>query len=285
MRTSPAALALLITLGIYGSVEGVGCDAAASDPLLGPLTAQRSSDGMTISGTIRNVPAGTKMWVEIIHEPGGPDKPVSGPEDDHVMVNSDGKFQATIVQTSIRDPSGAAFRSGTYRIMIESHFSSVWQTTDVLRKAGVGLDSQGRSDIYTDPKAIPESPDFKPNDPEFPKAGRYLSVIRDVRLESLPADRAAIEAVKGATLLVQGKGRSSLTVGKSVEWFASLGPSGGFKPIAWSAATGSGGKWIITLDCIDGEKQTKAQWSYDPKSKDVRYLDPAAKTLSYVPVD
>jgi hypothetical protein len=277
-----AALTLVLMLGIYGPVQAVARNAAASGSLLGPLTAQRTADGMTISGTIRNIPAGTKMWVEIIHEPGGPEKPVSGPEDDHVIVNSDGKFQATILQASILNPSGAAFRSGTYRIMIESHFSSGWQTIEVLRKAGVELDSQGRSDIYTDPKSIPESPDFKPNDTEFPKAGRYLSVTREVNLGSLPADQTAVEAVKSAILLVQGEGLSSLPVGKSVEWFAK---AGGFKPVAWSAQLGPDGKWVITLDCIDGEKPTKAQWSYDPKSNTVRYLDHLAKTVSYVPAD
>jgi hypothetical protein len=280
MRNPRAALALVLMLGIYGPVQAVTRNAAASGSLLGPLTTQRTADGMTISGTIRNIPAGTKMWVEIIHEPGGPEEPVSGPEDDHVIVNSDGKFQATI-QASILHPSEAAFRSGTYTILIESHFSSGWQTTDVLRQAGVELDSQGRSDIYTDPKAIPESPDFKPNDPEFPKAGRYLRVIREVNLGSLPADQAAVEAVKSAILLVQGEGLSSLPVGKSlsVEWFAKVG---GFKPVAWSAQLGPDGKWVITLDCIDGEKPEKAKWSYDPKSKTVRYLDHLAKTVQTV---
>jgi len=158
----------------------------------------------------------------------------------------------------------------------------VWQTVDVLRKAGVELDSQGRSNIDTDPKAIPESPDFKPNDPEFPSAGRYLSVIREVSLESLPANQAAVEAVKSATLLVQGEGLSSLPVGKSVEWFAKVG---GFKPVSWSAQLGPDGKWVITLDCIDGDNPKKTQWSYDPRSKAVRYLDHIAKIISYVPAD
>jgi hypothetical protein len=277
MRMSLAALTLMLILAIYSPTQAAESSAAASGSLLGPLVAQRSSDGMTISGMIRKLPAGTKMWVMIIHEPGGPQKAVSGPEDDHVLVNSEGKFEA-----NIHNPSSAAFKPGNYRVTIESHFTSGWQTADVLRKAGVQLDRQGRSSIYTDPKAIPESPDFKPFDTEFPNAGRYLKAVREVSLGVPPLDQAAIEGVKRATLLVQGKGRSSLPVGQSVQVFAK---AGGFTPTAWSAAPGPDSKWVVTLDCIDGGKPTKAQWSYDPRSKIVKYLDHAAKTLSYVPAD
>jgi hypothetical protein len=71
MRNQRAALTLVLMLAIYGPVQAVARNAAAFGSLLGPLTAQRTADGMTISGTIRDIPAGTKMWVEIIHEPGG----------------------------------------------------------------------------------------------------------------------------------------------------------------------------------------------------------------------
>lgn len=94
MRTPPVALALVLTFAIFAPVQAGARDAAASGSLLGPLTAQRSSDGMTISGTIRKIPAETLIWVDIIHEPGGPERPVSLHEDAHVIVNAEGKFQA-----------------------------------------------------------------------------------------------------------------------------------------------------------------------------------------------
>jgi len=243
--------------------------------LVGSLIAERSGSGLTISGMTNGLPAGTKMWVEIIHQPGGPKKPISGPQDDKVIIAVDGRFRANL---SNRD--GSVFRPGSYTIMITAYFNSGWQTVDVLRKAGVELDSQGRSSVRTDPKAIPESLDFETDDPEFPKVGRHLKILREVKLGAVTADQAAIDAVTGATLLVQGRGRSRLAVGKSVDLFASMG---GFKPIAWSAALGPDAKWVVTLDCIDGEKQEKAQWSYDQASKVVRYLNPLAKTLSYTP--
>lgn len=277
MRSSFAAVAIAFALAACPSISAIARDDASKASLVGPVAAAGTDDGMTISGAIEKFPAGTKIWVTIVYEPGGPSKPISGPEDDHVILGSDGKFQA-----HLRNDSDRPFKPGAYTVMLECHFNSGWQSVDVLRKAGVELDSKGRSDIYTNPNAIPASPDFKPNDPEFPNAGRYLSVMREVSLGSIPANQMAIDGVKAATLLVQGQGRSGLPVGKSVDWYASVG---GFRPIAWSAALGHEGNWIVTLDCIDGEKQTKAQWSYDPKSKMVKYLDHLAKTLSYVSPD
>jgi hypothetical protein len=245
---------------------------------------------MKISGMIRKLPPGTKIWVDIIHvihQPGGALKRgggPAGPQDANVIVAADGTFHASLRNISWDGKNfvdNGPFRPGSYAIMISAYFNTGWQAIDVLRKAGVELNSQGRSSISTDPRAIPESPDFKPDDPEFPKAGRHLEAIREVKLGPLPADVAAIDAVKGAILGVQGRGRSSLPVGKSVDLFASLGA----KPIAWSAAVGPDAKWIVSLDCVDGEKQQKAQWSYEPKSGAVRYLDPLAKTLSYTPRD
>ncbi len=57
----------------------------------------------------------------------------------------------------------------------------------------------------------------------------------------------------------------------------------GFKPLAWSAVVEPNAKWTVTLRCIDGGTEKTAQWEYDIKTKSVKYLDPLAKTLSYVP--
>lgn len=134
----------------------------------------------------------------------------------------------------------------------------------------------------TNPTAIPENPDFKPDDPEFPKAARHLDTIRKITIGALTSDVAAIDGVKDAILVVQGRGRSSLSVGKSVDFFVS---AGGFKVVGWSTAIGSDGKWVVTLDCIDGVNPKKAKWQYDPRTKAVKYLDPLSKLLSYVPPD
>lgn len=285
MKRPFLALSIALALGAMVVVAGRGSEPALAQEtppggsLLGPLFAQPTTTGMTVVGTIQKVPAGTKMWVTYFdHKPGAPTKLDFVAEDSNVIVKPDGSFRANLV-----NPNGTAFREGIYTIQIECRFTSAWrQTVDVLEKAGVELDDQLRSDIYTDPKAIPQSPDFKPNDPEFPNAGRYISVMREVKLGSLPPDAAAIDGVKGATLFVQGSGRSSLPVGGAVEWYARFS---GFKPVSWSAVPDASGKWIVTLDCVDGKKPERAQWSYEPKSRDVKYLDHLAKTISYVPAD
>jgi hypothetical protein len=198
--------------------------------------------------------------------------------DANVVIADDGSFRGKIPA-----PKGSSFAAGDYRIRITSFFSSGWQSAEVLKKAGVsGLDSFGRSDVHTDPHAIPISPDFKPDDPEFPKDSRHLEAIREVRLGPMSDDHVAIAAVKSATLVVAGLGRSSISVGKSVDFFAS---APGFTPLKWTAIAGPNGKWTVTLDCMDGGKEAGARWEYDQKSKSVKYLDPRAKTLSYVPAN
>jgi hypothetical protein len=284
-------------LGICAALVICSAGLASAETLIGPITAERNGADLKINGRIQKIPVGTKIWVSIIHiihEPGGKLKQGSGPagpQDSHVIVAEDGTFHASLHNTwwdskSRSDVDYGTFRPGSYAVMIYACFNSAWQTIDVLRKAGVELDSRGRSAVSTDPKAIPESPDFKPYDPEFPKAGRKLAAIREVKLAPITADQAAIDAVKGATLDVKGSGRSSMPVGQSLDWYKSMG---GMTRLAWSAARGPDARWVVTLDFLEGEdidqKQRKAQWSYDPASNTVRYLDPLSKTLSYVPAE
>jgi hypothetical protein len=269
MRKSVARLLIAAAVSIALAQHSI-----AAESLIGKVSAERTAGGLNIVGTIQKVPLGTKMRVEIVRKEGRGLKPRDKPSID-TIVAPDGSFRANL---SNRD--GSAFSAGTYTVQITAMFNSGWQSVEVLKKAGVELDSQGRSSITTDPKALPQTPDFKPFDPEFPRAGRYIEVRREVTVTALRADAAAIEAVKNARLTVQGRGRSALPVGKSVELFAS---APGFKPKGWSAVQEQRGKWTVTLDCVDGDKETKAQWEYDPKTKVVKYLDPVAKALSYVP--
>ena len=58
----------------------------------------------------------------------------------------------------------------------------------------------------------------------------------------------------------------------------------GFTPRGWSAKR-AGAKWIVTLDCQDGSTRKQAQWEYNPENGKVRYLDPLAKILSWMPAE
>lgn len=177
----------------------------AAQSLIEKVAAERTSGGLIITGTIEEVPPGTKIEIEIIREAGRARKLTDRPRAD-AFVGPGGVFRA-----KVSNGDGAPLPAGTYVVKITTMFNRPWQSVEVLRKAGVEMDSQGRSDLHTNPKALRETPDFKPFDPEFPKAGRYIEVRRDVTVGVLPSDAAAIEAVKGARLLVRGAGRSSLS--------------------------------------------------------------------------
>lgn len=265
------------SIGGLAVALAVSVDASAADRIVGQVKGDRSDNGLIVSGSIKGLPPATKIWIELVAWPGHPKVASAGPTDDNVVLGPDGTFRSTTLSL----PSFALLPAGHYRAKVTSFFNSGWQSLDVLKAAGVELDSKGRSDITTKPTALPDSPDFVPDDPEFPKAGRHLETIRDFDLQPPAQDVAAIEAVKHTTLVVQGSGRSSMPVGESVDFFAK---APGFKITGWSALQDAG-KWVVTLDCMDGEKPSKAQWSYDPKTKAVKYLDPLAKTLSYVPPD
>jgi hypothetical protein len=274
MRTSIKGLLTLAMLTVATLSIGPTRLSIAAESLIGKVTMERTSSGLSIAGTIQKVPPGTKTRIEIVRKAGRALKPMDQPGAD-AIVAPDGSFRA-----SLSNSNGAAFAAGTYTVQITAIFNMFWQSVEVLQKAGVELDGQGRSGLQTNPKALPETPDFKAFDAEFPSAGRYIEVRRDITVPALPSDAAAIEAVKNARLTVQGRGRSDLPVGKSVEWFAS---ASGLSQTAWSAVQGAEGKWTVTLDCVDGGKEKRAQWEYNSRTKAVRYLDPLAKTLSYVP--
>ena len=252
-----------------------GNQSASPKELFQSISAESSDNGITIYGKVRGLPSGTKIRVEIIQLPDHSRIRGEGPMNSNVLVD-EGAFKAKIINSD-----QVPFPAGSYSIRITSYFNSSWQSGDVLNKAGVtDLDSLGRSAVNTDPRAIPDSSDFKPDDPEFPKASRHLEAVREVRLASPTADEAAIAAVRGATLFVAGSGRSSLSIGRSIDFFASMP---GFKPLTWSAVAKSNTKWVVTLHCVDGEVEKSAQWEFNLESKAVKYLDPLAKLLSYVP--
>jgi hypothetical protein len=265
--------------------------------LVGPISAERDGADMKVNGKIQKLPTGTKIGIEIMHfirQPNGSLKCCegpAGPENLEVFLAQDGSFHGSLRNTSWdvkkrANIDNGTFPPGSYIIMIFAYFNGAWQTTEVLRQAGLEFDAKGRAALPPVPRAIPETPDFEPDDPEFPKAGRHLEAIREVTLGPMPPDQAAIDAVKHATLDVKGRGRSSMSIGESIDLNR---PLIGMKRLAWSAARGSDvhAKWIVTLEYLAGDgvdqTQQKAQWSYDPVSKTVLYLDPEAKSLSYVP--
>ncbi len=223
----------------------------AKESLIQGVSARRDNTGGVIVYGKAKLPKNTKIWIEVAN--GGQAE---------VFISDNGKFEGGAFTNK-----GKPYAVGNYKIVIESHFTKYWQTNDILSQVGEGG------------KLLPSTA-LIPDDPEFPNSDKHLKQIFSVAFPNIPTERLAIESVKNAKLAVTGKGRSADTIKDVVEYFRS---NGGFEPIKWSAKLGKSGTWIVTLDCIDSGKKNQAQWSFNPISKKVIYLDPFSKILSWTP--
>ena len=231
--------------------------AEGTKTLFAELSAKRSSGGgIVLSGKLL-LPKASKIGLDLIHPASqrllGQTK---------VDLSDNGYFESEPFTNR-----GKPHEPGPYDIRVYSYFTEIWQPPEII--AFVGKDGT----------LLPASA-LIANDPEFPDTGRHLSEIRQVTFPPVSADLAAIEAVKNARLLVTGRGRSAGLIKNVVLWFER---AGGFEALLWSADQRSDGVWVVTLICNDAGKPTKAQWEYNATTKKVRYLDPLAKLLSYLP--
>jgi hypothetical protein len=157
---------------------------------------------------------------------------------------------------------------GTYRVHVTAHFNGAWQSPGILSAVG----SNGTK--------LPKSA-LKPDDPEFPQSGGHLDYSGSVNVPELSAELGAVEAVKRAKLFVQGKGQAVDTIAEIVKYFDAPGME--FYPGEWSAQLAADGTWKVSLQHRWGKEQKTANWEYDPRSKRVKYLNPEAKMLSWIP--
>jgi hypothetical protein len=211
-----------------------------------------------ISGKLL-LPSGTKVWVEVFPLNVQTTKTALGKAEPHVL--SGGSFDTG--PFNLPGP-------GPYRLQLTAHFNGAWQSREVLAAVG----SNGTR--------LPRSA-LKPDDPEFPQSGGYLEYSRSVNVGELSADLKVIEAVKGAKLAVQGKGRAVDTVAEIVRFFDAPGME--FYPGEWSAEMAADGKWNVSLQHRWGKEQKTANWEYDPQTKQVKYLDPESKMQSWIPAN
>lgn len=225
-------------------------------PLVREVTANRSNDGsITITG-VTEFPAGTKLMIDLLARGGR----LAGQST--CRVANGGRFV-----TEGFSNAGRPWPAGSYTVHIVAYFTKMWQTDQVLASVGVN-----GAHLPTDA--------LVPDDPEFPKAGRHLEVRIAVSFPEVSGETAAIEAVQRSKLVVTGEGKSSGSVKETVDLFAR---APGFRPLDWTAVRDARGSWIVSLTCIDGGQRKQAQWSFSPTSRNVKYLDPLAKLLSYLP--
>lgn len=225
-------------------------------PLVHDVAAVRTADGSIAFAGAADLPAGTKIMIELLSSKGHVNGQTSCTVDPH------GRFL-----TEGFSDGGRAWSPGSYTILVTAYFTNLWQSDGVLATVGVNGTKLRSSALV-------------PDDPDFPKAGGHLQLRIAVSFPPLSASTVAIEAVQRSRLLVVGSGRSSASVKETVDWFAK---APGFRPVAWSAVQSPGDNWVVTLACVDGGQRKTAQWSFDPRTRMVKYLDPLSKLLSYLP--
>jgi len=246
--------------------------------LIQELRASRDEKGGLVIELKALLPKGTGVYVQVF---------VPGAKDPLERVTKSTSNDARLNTERLGD--GGTLRSqpfkalvaGAYRVEVSSVFNGNWQNADVLALVG---DSGTKLPLSA----------LDPDDREFPKAGGSLKFSTVVNVEGPPAamvaaedaDRAkrtALEAVKNSKLFVQDKGQATDTVGQIVDFFQ--GPGWNFHPGEWTATQGENGKWRVSLAHKWGAEAKVANWQYDAQTGEVKYLDPEAKMLSWIPKD
>jgi hypothetical protein len=227
--------------------------------LVGGVAVSRNAEGgLIVTGNVA-LPPGTKIWVENIDPKTG-----ANLGQDDVIIQPGGSF------TSDSFTHGdSAWSAGPGRIEITAMFNSSWQTPDV--QAQIGGESGAK---------LPQSA-LVPDDPEFPNGARHLDEFYALTFPPLSDQAKAIEHVKLATLSTPDGGTSSAPVGQVINYYIQA-DNGATKGLSWTA-TEQAGKWDVACTYIDAQQQKTANWEYDSVTKKVRYLDPNAKLLSWLP--
>jgi hypothetical protein len=250
----PFLFLLILFFGFKSNIYG--------QSLIQQISAQRDNNGGIFIIGQAKLPKGTKLMIDI-----GLGNRLVGQST--VFLNDGGNFKSESFTAG-----GKPHPAGTYKVTIVSYFTKIWQNSEVIAKVG-------ENGILL-PQAL-----LSPDDPEFPNAARHLEasfnvVFSKISIPDITSEQQAIKVVQDSILEIPGSGRSADPIKNVVAYFEK---AGGFKALKWSAKIGTNGTWIISLDCMDAGKQKQAQWEYNPKTKSVKYLDPLAKLLSWLPAE
>lgn len=142
----------------------------------------RTDSSIVVRGITRIIPPGTKMSVTVVRYNGKPisDKlPIKTADD--TFTASDGTFVATLKKYGSLDRFD--FPDGKYELEFYASFNRAWQAIEVLRRAGVKLDDQGRSGLAPEPHSLSKSSDLVAEE-SFGEKGRSLRAIRTIDVTS-----------------------------------------------------------------------------------------------------
>ena len=168
---SMSALVLFLTIDSTVAKENYSPPPAGTKSLVQSVTATRNADGtVTISGVVL-LPRRTKIWVERVSSSG---KELAQAE---ALVGFNGVFSAGPFSDN-----GKAPKAGAQRVQIVSLFNDMWQRPEVLAVTGTGG------------KNLPSSA-LRPDDREFPDAGRHMEESRTITFPPVSGEQAAIDHV------------------------------------------------------------------------------------------
>jgi hypothetical protein len=215
---------------------------------------ERGKDGeIYISGTT-NLPDGMKMWVTLGSKKAQQDAFVSG-----------GQFRSGALYQNVPIPI-----TGSQPLGFTAYFNRNWQSKEMLALVG-----EGGKNLHGNL--------FKLTDPDVIDSERMLVAKFTVSMPPISQDTNAINIVKHAILTVPGNGKSATDIEENLALFTKPG-TGVTVAKGWSAASTGTSMFNVSYDFIDGgsgEKQ--AIWSVNIATKQVKYVNEAAKLFSWTP--
>jgi hypothetical protein len=217
-------------------------------------TASRNRDGGIVISATTNIPDGVNLWVQL----------ATGATSKVRVVG--GKFSSEAFTDR-----GKPLQAGSRQVIFTAYFNAAWQ-----QPAGVlALTGQEGSKLHGSL--------FHKTDPDVSDSPKFLEYKVQIQFPPVSRELEAISLVQGAVLTVDGR-RSSATVGETVKWF--LQPSTGIRMgKGWTATKTAGETYTVQLDIVDAANDGPAIWQADLHSRKVRYVNMAAKSMSYLPRD
>lgn len=220
---------------------------------LKPIAERGSQGEIYISGTA-NFPDGMKMWVDVGRKKSRQSAFVRG-----------SRFRSGPFYGDVPVPI-----TGSQRVVFTAYFNGAWQSQSVLSVLGEGgKNLHGKL--------------FKLTNPDVVDSAKILDAKFMLALPPAPPQAYAICDVKHATLSIPGFGRADRDVEHVIAYF--MQPHGGAKPgKGWSATPAGGKLYNVAFDYIDvGAGEKRAVWSVNIATKQVRYVNSAAKMFSGTP--
>ena len=266
----PSVLALCLLIGGCSS-KPVSNSPSSSSPVATPSSpkpyvlptefflkpvVERGKDGeVYISGTT-NLPDGMKMWVTLGSKKAQEDAFVHG-----------GQFRSGALYQNVPIPI-----AGSQPLEFTAYFNRNWQSKEMLALVG-----EGGKNLHGSL--------FKLTDPDVIDSDRMLVAKFTVSMPPISQDTNAINIVKHAILTVPGNGKSATDIEDNLALFTKPG-TGVTLAKGWSATSTGTNTFNVSYDFIDGgsgEKQ--AIWSVNVATKQVKYVNEAAKVFSWTPAN